>query len=169
MMRIEPTGFSHRGRKETENLPTKFRKYKKTQQRRFNKIIKLLRNNGSQVTVLKSKLRIEREDRLAQNRPVYWTSAGCIITWLQYRGYFRYKEYYNKEKNRVVRRSYIISDKDDKQIRIYDDKHGKLEYHDVKYDVKGKREKGKRIYYNGSLENIVGDCPELLKKRRSHF
>lgn len=147
-------------------MPTKFRKYEKVQQRRFNKIIKLLRGNGSQVTVLKSKLRIEREDRLSQNRPFYYTSACCRITWVKSRGYFRYDESRDKRTGKLLKRSYIINDKNDKNIRVYDDKHGKLEYHNFEYDANGKLEKGKGIHYNGSLEDIVRDCFKLLKNKR---
>ena len=114
----------------------KVNKFKKVQYKRNDEIERLLKNRGLRIRPLKDKIRIEGEDRLRQSQPTFCTSAAYLITWNRYSGHFRYIETYNKKETpRLTQKSYVISNEEDKQVRIYDDRHSKFHYHDIKYDL----------------------------------
>lgn len=136
----------------------------KVQYKRHSEIEKIFKDKGVRIYPLKDKIRIEYEDRLLRRRPELCLSACCVVTGIRYSGYFRYVEFYNKETLKLVKKSYVISNENNKQVRIYDDRHGMLHYHDVVHGVNKKEQKVNKVDFNGSFEDIVSDCIKLLQK-----
>jgi len=137
----------------------------KIQYKRHSEIEKIFKNKGVIINPLKDRIRIEYEDRLLQNRPELCLSASCVVTGIRYSGYFRYVEVYNKNTLEPIKKSYVISNEKDKQVRIYDDRHGTLHYHDIGHGFNKKEEKINRVHYDGSFEDIVNDCIKLLQNK----